>query len=122
MSLLGALADLATTADLLAGFRSWRGQAFSDDAALQVARGAAVVLGQLGAIADAAVATDVADTLLDAACDGAFAELQSAAAAGLGELGARCPAAAKPLLGELARSDEAAVAHAAQRALASCGR
>ncbi len=122
ISLLAMLGDPRLIDGLITAFERWRNEAFSDEAALAAARQAANTLGVLGALADAATAARAADALLAAARDGAFPELQAAAVAGLGELGARCPATARALIAELAGSEQIAVKRAAERARAMCGK
>lgn len=103
----------AATAALLTRLARWRGQAFSDDAALRLAIRAATALGQRAA-------AEAGAELLAAARDRAFPELATAAVQALGGLGAACPREAPALLRSLLGADEAQLATAARGALRTC--
>ncbi len=110
-----AVVPAAATDALLDRLDRWRGQAFSDPAALRLAIRAATALGALGD-------RRAAGPLLAVARDGAFPELQAAAVAALGALGRGCPRDAITLLRALAQSEQRGVALAARGALERCGR
>ncbi|MBK9031625.1 MAG: hypothetical protein IPL61_09870 [Myxococcales bacterium] len=101
------------TGALLARFVRWRGQAFSDDTALQLAIRAATSLGQRGA-------AEAGPELLAAARDQAFPELAAAAIRALGALGPACPPAAPALLRGLLGADDQMLALAARAAITTC--
>lgn len=126
VELLAGFDDPALAIALVAELKRWRSAAFSEQSGLDLAQRAAVTLGAMGAAAhargDARTTTAVRDALLDAAGDPAFAEIQAAGAAGLGELGPACDKESKTFLKEMARSDQAAVKIAAKRALTTCGK
>ena len=115
VALYGQLGPPGATAVLLERLDRWRGQAFSDESALRLAVRAVTALGVLG---DARAAS----ALLSAARDGAFPELQAAAATALGALGPACPKDALPLLRQLAQSEQRGVSIAARGAMKTCGR
>ncbi|HTJ43736.1 MAG TPA: hypothetical protein VL463_16635 [Kofleriaceae bacterium] len=109
-----ALGDASLLHGLEDRFARWRGAAFSDDVALDLAVHAAVALGRLGD-------RGALQALVDAAGDAAFPELQAAAATALGEL-APCPPAVRQTLDTLTTSDQRNVALAARRARTRCTR
>jgi hypothetical protein len=115
VALTVALEDPALDAPLAQLFERWRGAAFDSHEALALARVAAGALGRIGGPRAGVV-------LADALEDEALPELVSAAAAGLGELGAACPARVVPRLRELGSSSQRAVAMAARRAAAQCSK
>lgn len=113
IALYGQLGPPGATAALLERLDRWRGQAFSDESALRLAVRATTALGVLGD-------GKAASALLSAARDGAFPELQAAAATALGALGPACPRDAIPLLRSLAQSEQRSVSIAARGAMKSC--
>ncbi len=115
IALYGQLGPPGATAALLDRLDRWRGQAFSDESALRLAVRATTALGVLGD-------GKAASALLSAARDGAFPELQAAAATALGALGPACPGDAIPLLRSLAQSEQRSVSIAARGAMKRCGR
>ena len=110
-----ALEDPALAARLVGKFTQWRGAAIESKEALELAQHAAAAIGRTRAPgAGAALAAGLED--------GAFPEIVTAAALGLGALGPACPASAKARLQLLARDDNNDIAVAARRAAAQCGR
>ena len=108
------LGDPQVAADLVTQLGKWRGEAIESRPALDLAQAAAPVIGKLRS-------PGAAQALMSALDDSAFPEIVSAAAIGLGELGAACPAEARTKLQALANSDSRAAA-SAKRAAAQCGR
>jgi hypothetical protein len=109
------LADPRLAAKLVGKFEQWRGAALESADALALSQNAAYAIGRLAP-------PGAGDALVAALDDGAFPEIVAAAATGLGLMGARCPAAAKPKLRVLAHSDEQQVQLAASHAVALCGK
>jgi hypothetical protein len=109
------LGDRALGEKLVKELARWRGAALESAEALALAQNAAFAVGRL-APPGAAAALEAG---LD---DGAFPEIVSSSATGLGLLGRACPAGAKAKLRELAHGDDQQVATAAARAAAVCGK
>ncbi len=108
------LGDAKLGAALVGKFTRWRGAAIESAEALALAQRAAASIAMLDA-------PGAAQALIAALDDSAFPEIVTAAALALGELGPKCPAAAKAKLNLIARSDEQS-AIAAKRAAAQCGK
>jgi HEAT repeat protein len=115
IALYGQLGAKGATQQLLDRLDRWRGQAFSDESALRLAVRAVTALGVLGD-------GHAASAIMSAARDGAFPELQAAAATALGALGKACPRDAIVLLRGLAQSEQRSVSIAAKGAVKKCGR
>ncbi|HSD88789.1 MAG TPA: HEAT repeat domain-containing protein [Kofleriaceae bacterium] len=109
------LEDAALAGKLVGKLTQWRGAAIESEQALALTQNAAYAIGRLAP-------PGAADALIAALDDSAFPEIVAAAATGLGLLGAKCPAAAKPKLAALANSDEQQVQIAAAHAVALCGK
>ena len=110
-----ALEDAALAARLVGKFTQWRGAAIESKEALELAQHAAAAIGRTRA-------PNAAAALAAGLEDGAFPEIVTAAALGLGALGPQCPPSAKQRLGVLARDENNDIAVAARRAAAQCGR
>ena len=109
------LEDAALATKLVGKFTQWRGAAIESEQALGLTQNAAYAIGRQAP-------PGAAEALMAALDDSAFPEIVAAAATGLGLLGAKCPAAAKPKLAELAKSDEQQIQIAAAHAVALCGK
>ncbi len=110
-----ALGDAALAGKLVGKFTQWRGAAIESKEALDLAQHAAAAIGRMRA-------PNAAAALAAGLEDGAFPEIVTASALGLGALGPACPASAKTRLGLLARDENNDIAVAARRAAAQCGR
>ncbi len=115
IDLVVELGDRTLATKLVAKFQQWQGAALESTEALALAQNAAYAIGRLSP-------PGAGDVLLGALDDGAFPEIVAAAATGLGLMGHACPAAAKPKLRNLARSEEQQVSIAAAHAAAICGK
>jgi HEAT repeat protein len=114
VSLVEMLGDMELARTLVGKFNTWRGEAISSRAALELAQQAATTIGALnppGAV----------DALVSALDDSAFPEIVSAAALGLAAMGKACPASARAKLNVIARSGSQS-ASAARHAAGRCGR
>jgi hypothetical protein len=109
------LGDPGLAQKLVVRLTQWRGAALDSADALALAQNAAYAVGKLAP-------QGAADALLAAIDDGAFPEIVAAAATGLGLMGKACPAAARPKLRSLARSEEQQIQLAASHAAALCGK
>jgi hypothetical protein len=99
---------------LVRKFTQWRGSAIESKEALDLAQHAAAAIGRMRA-------PHAAEALAAGLEDGAFPEIVTASALGLGALGPACPAAAKARLNVLAHDENNDIAVAARRGAAQCG-
>ncbi len=107
---IAALGDRTRINELIAMFKQHRREAWSKTAALRLAAKTAVTLGRLGG--NLAIRT-----LMSAARDDAFPEIQSAAVTGLGHI---CPRSARRVFFTLSGSGQRQVSLAARRARQKC--
>jgi hypothetical protein len=115
IDLAAELGDRSLATKLVARFQQWQGASLESADALALTQNAAYAVGRLAP-------PGAGDALIGALDDGAFPEIVAAAATGLGLMGRACPAAAKPKLLGLARSEEQQVRLAAGHAAALCGK
>jgi hypothetical protein len=110
-----ALGDMTLAKKLVAKYTRWRSAAIDNEQALALAQSAAFAIGRLRA-------PGAADALAAGLDDNAFPEIVASAAASLGLLGPACPAAMRPKLKALSRSDDAHIQASARRAYEICGK
>jgi hypothetical protein len=114
VSLAEMLGDAELARSLVGKLNSWRGEAISSRAALELAQQAATTVGALNP-------PGAAEALVSALDDTAFPEIVAAASLGLAAMGKACPASARAKLNVIARSGSQA-ASAARHAAGRCGR
>lgn len=110
IALIAPLGDPSLARELVDLFASLRDEAWSSESAVRLAAAAAVAAGRLAG-------RGAVTTLLSAARDESFPEIQAAAVIGLGET---CAEQALPLFDELVHSSQAGVAIAARGARDRC--